>query len=767
MKNKVVLLSIFFILSVSVAFDGAKYLIISPDNFVSAVQPLADWKTQKGIKALVVPMSVTGSYNTQIRNYILNAYNSWRIRPEYILLVGSGGVLPSWNIGNGDYSDDFYADLTGNLLIELSIGRIPCTTVNQCNNIVNKIISYEKTPYMTDTTWFRKGTTIVREDQSTHPDTIYWNNIRYVHSFWRNCYTKIDSFSRQRGDHSSDVVNSINNGRAFVVYRGEATVNWYNPFQINVNQTSNGYKLPIIISGTCGTISLSQSTDYLGDQMLNYGTVQTPKAAVAFFGSSVSTSGPGLAALRGTATMGFFTALYRDNIYKLGDATKRAKFILDSLQLPYYNDTRYHEWNLYGDPEMSMWTAVPKQLTVVHDTAVQTIPRYYSITVREASTPIVGALVCLMIDTVLYEQNYTNSSGQTSFLIYPHLPDTMYVTVTAQGYKPYQKKVIVRQGSLDHDVGVISIVEPRGTIAAGINILPKVKVKNFGTHTDTFPVTFKIGTVYNQTISSIILAPNETTIVSFPSWTTVMGNYQVTAFTSLTVDQWCGDDSAISSVNIIYANDIGVEAILSPDSSHRIGVPMLPKARIKNYGAFTQTNFTVTCSIINSEGVLRYSNSQSVSSLAPNDTLRINFTSWTPNVAELCTVKIRTNLIGDENTVNDQKIRLTFMFTAISEETQETQVKITSLNAIKPNPMVNGYTHISFSISQATHTTLNIYNVAGGITKTFVDGNKNSGMYTYIWDGRDEQNKIVPEGIYFCTLETPEQNYTKKLILTR
>ena len=306
MGKKVVILLLFIIVGLCTAFDGARYLIIAPDNYVSTVQPLADWKTKKGVKAVIVPTSVTGNSNTQIRNYIVNAYNTWRIVPEYILLIGAGSVIPSWDIGNNDYSDDYYADMIGDYKIELSIGRFPCTTTDQCRAIITKTLINDRTPYMDDTTWYKKGTTIIREDGSTHPDTIYWNDSRYVMSFWRNSgYTQIDSISRLQGYHSSDIVNAINNGRAYVVYRGEATVNWYQPFQINPSQLSNGYKIPIVISGTCGTISLSYQNNYLGDLFLTAGSSTSLKGAAGFFGSSVSTSGSGLAWQRGTVTKSF------------------------------------------------------------------------------------------------------------------------------------------------------------------------------------------------------------------------------------------------------------------------------------------------------------------------------------------------------------------------------------------------------------------------------------------------------------------------------
>ena len=768
MRKKVVLALILIIVSWCVAFDGARYLIIAPDSYVSTVQPLADWKTKKGVKAIVVSTSVTGSSNTQIKSYIVNAYNTWRVKPEYILLIGAGNVLASWNLGSQVYSDDPYADLSGNLLIELSIGRLPCTSVSQCQNIVNKIISYERTPYLTDTTWYRKGTTITREDGTTHPDTVYWNDIRYVHSFWRSQFTTIDSFSSQHGDDRNDVVNAINNGRSYVVYRGEATVNWYMPFQVNVNSMNNGYRLPIVISGTCGTMSLSYETNYLGDQFMNYGTTSSPKGAVAFFGSSVSTSGPGLARLRGAVTQGFFTALYRNNIFKLGDATKRAKFILDSLQLPYYYDARYYEWNLFGDPEMNMWTNIPRQLTVTHDTTILTVPQNFIVSVNRSGAPVSGALVCLMRDSTMYYYNYTNSSGQVAFIINPPSAGTMSVTVTAQNCRPYEKTVRINSGSLSHNVGVISIVEPQGTIISTINVTPKVKIKNFGICSDTCSVTFKIGTIYNRTINSVILSPNDTTTVVFPIWTAVPGNYSTVAFTCLNSDQWHADDTVFGVINVIIGQDVGVDAILSPDSVHLLNTTLIPRIRIKNYGALPQSNFTATCSIIGSNGIVRYKNTQNITSIAAGDTVRINFLAWTPTTAELCTVKIRTNLIGDENSVNDRKMKITrIMSTSLAEQELSMLSPITTLYAPAPNPISKGSTRISFSLSYSTPLALKIYDASGKLIRTITNQKLGRGLYNYIWNCDDENNAPVAEGIYFCSLETVQKSFTQKLILTR
>jgi len=106
------------------------------------------------------------------------------------------------------------------------------------------------------------------------------------------------------------------------------------------------------------------------------------------------------------------------------------------------------------------------------------------------------------------------------------------------------------------------------------------------------------------------------------------------------------------------ANDVGVSQILSPSSTHFLGALMTPSAKVKNYGTANQTSFAVICSIVSPTGAVRYTNTKSISLAAGRDTI-VNFNSWTPTIAELCTVKMRTALLGDANIYNDRKTQTT------------------------------------------------------------------------------------------------------------
>lgn len=418
-------------ISVSLARTGARYLIICPDSYTQTLQPLSDWKTKKGMKAMIVPLSVTGNTAALIKNYIVNAYNTWEIRPEYILLAGLGTILP-----NSGTSDDYYADMTGNYRIELSVGRLPFTSIDQCNLHVAKILGYERTPFIDDTAWFRKGTTIVREDNP--PDAYYQADCRYIRNLMlvNGSFIHTDSFISYypytAGHNSSHVMSAINDGRAYVVYRGQGTSNWWSPFNaVDPNSMTNGFKLPVVISGTCYTMYLNSTGSY-GDRFLNAGTAQNPKGSVAYFG----TTQIGSSVYRSVVSKGFFKALFEERIYILGDVTKRAKFILDSL---YNNQTSYAEWNLFGDPEMRLWTQTPRKLIVTYDSLIPLTQNYISVTVQNyLGAPLAQALVCVMRDTTIYAYDYTNSQGQINLPIQSQTPGIISVTVTATNHIPFE-----------------------------------------------------------------------------------------------------------------------------------------------------------------------------------------------------------------------------------------------------------------------------------------------------------------------------------------
>jgi hypothetical protein len=171
------------------------FLIITPDDYVAYVQPLAVHKEVYGIMTKIVSLdeiyqgayfSVKGRDEAEIIKYFIkDSRENWNI--EYVMLIGGKDVLParyvdicSWDEhfeviselyyadiydSNGGFcswdsnNDDVFAGQTMDGLEDevdldpdIALGRLLCRNVLEVQNIVEKIIDYENNAY--DETWF-------------------------------------------------------------------------------------------------------------------------------------------------------------------------------------------------------------------------------------------------------------------------------------------------------------------------------------------------------------------------------------------------------------------------------------------------------------------------------------------------------------------------------------------------------------------------------------------------------------------------------------
>jgi hypothetical protein len=83
-----------------------------------------------------------------------------------------------------------------------------------------------------------------------------------------------------------------------------------------------------------------------------------------------------------------------------------------------------------------------------------------------------------------------------------------------------------------------------------------------------------------------------------------------------------------------------------------------------------------------------------------------------------------------------------------------------------PNPSP-GAASIGFALPRQTHVRLRVYDVAGRLVRTLVDGQVAGGEGVKIWDGRDDAGTPSADGVYFYRLETGTGALTRKMILLR
>ncbi len=83
-----------------------------------------------------------------------------------------------------------------------------------------------------------------------------------------------------------------------------------------------------------------------------------------------------------------------------------------------------------------------------------------------------------------------------------------------------------------------------------------------------------------------------------------------------------------------------------------------------------------------------------------------------------------------------------------------------------PNPF-NPSTNISFTIPVKTKVELAVYNVKGQRIKTLYHDEMESGEHHVVWDGKDDDNRTVSSGIYFCKMRSKGKSITTKMVLMK
>ena len=207
--------------AIAVAENGARLLVITTDALYNSILPLAEWRNATGVSTKVVKLSAIGSDTTSIKTYIRNAWSTWPVKPEYVLLVGSSTNLPARYYrrmgGSGYSSDNIYGDMTGDYQMEIPVGRFPAKSTAQLDLMVAKTLSYEKTPPLSDTVWTRKLTSVCR-DAGDSDSLTYWGDIHLAMTMARgNGFIAFDTIASSLGGNQTSVVNAVNAGTGLVM----------------------------------------------------------------------------------------------------------------------------------------------------------------------------------------------------------------------------------------------------------------------------------------------------------------------------------------------------------------------------------------------------------------------------------------------------------------------------------------------------------------------------------------------------------------------
>ena len=263
-------------------------IVITPENYVSALQPWINWKIQKGFDVNVVTTAQAGGNYNAIQSYVQNLYNtgvSQGATPTFVILVGDTGQIPGKTSGNATQkvTDLYYGSIDNDYFPDMFYSRMSAENTNQVTAIVNKILQYEQYT-MPDPSYLSNVTLIAGWDS-------YWNprigqpTINYATTYYYNTahgFTTVNAHLNQ--SQYPGCYNALSTGVGFVNYtaHGEET-SWSDPYfsVSNVNALTNTNKYFLAMGNCCLTGNFGYSQPCFGEAMLR----GENKAAYSYIGS--------------------------------------------------------------------------------------------------------------------------------------------------------------------------------------------------------------------------------------------------------------------------------------------------------------------------------------------------------------------------------------------------------------------------------------------------------------------------------------------------
>ncbi|NOX19226.1 MAG: hypothetical protein GXO87_13210, partial [Chlorobi bacterium] len=270
--------------------ENGRLLIVYYQDYAAQVAAYYNWKVSSGFNVVLAEYPTdTGSGSSSLQTYIQNLYDE----PEslmFIVLIGENDEVPTLS---GDYegapSDPCYVKLAGaDAYPDAYISRISVDSPDNCEYVLHKIMNYGASAKAAND-WLTRGMGVA-SDQGTPPDWERADSLRAMLINNMN-FTLVDQIYDPTGT-ATEVTNAINDGRSVINYIGHGSgVSWSTTgFGVsNINNLSNGYKLPFVIDVACvnGDFTLGECME---EAWIRAGDLNDPKGAIAAYGSSTNAS---------------------------------------------------------------------------------------------------------------------------------------------------------------------------------------------------------------------------------------------------------------------------------------------------------------------------------------------------------------------------------------------------------------------------------------------------------------------------------------------
>jgi len=454
-------------------------LLITQNSFVASFEPYIEFKESTGfVCGIKTTEEIYSEYSGQdnqekIRNCIIEYFENYGI--SYVILGGDGDgggtgqeIIPHRGFydnayGENEYdipADMYYSNLDGNwntdgdskwgepgeddLYSELSIGRICAGNTTHILNHTNKLQLYQNSPVVddiekalflgellwNDPTWGGDYKDEVADGSSNHGYTTVGlsDNITCTRLYERDM-----SWSKQ------DVFNQASNiGVNLRNHLGHSNVDYnmlmYNSDLTTSNFQNNGITRGFMIgySQGCynGAFDNRGTSGYEGDcfaeKITTLETADVANVGNSRYGWGAHSSTDGASQYFDRQ---FYDAIFGEDITEIGTANADSK----EDNVPFINGSAirwcFYELNLFGDPSMDIWTAVPTDFAAQYPASIP-----IGLSQLAVQTFVPFSRVALVQDDVLVGRAVTDEFGEVIVNLFSPIISPLPISISIIGH---------------------------------------------------------------------------------------------------------------------------------------------------------------------------------------------------------------------------------------------------------------------------------------------------------------------------------------------
>jgi WD40 repeat protein len=507
--------------------DGSpvEYVIVTNATLAPEFQRLADWKTEKGVQAVVRTMEwINATYPQgvdsaeKLRFFLADAYAHWGTL--WVLLGGDSEVVPPRYAAHALMnppelipSDLYYGCLDGNwnadgdalfgegqppgettggdrvdLVPELMVGRATVSTPAQAAVFIDKVIAYEQA--VTRDSRYPGSILLLGERLSPTLDgaafceavaarlpaamrkvRMYENHAAYPGALPETRLTVIDSMRAGFG-----IVHHVGHGFRNTMSVGEGALS-----NADVDALANVGRISVLYAVNCSSTAFDYNS--IGERFL-----KNPNGGgVAYIGSSrISFTGES-----DDFQNAFYDLAFGSGVVSIGQALAFSKlgFLADAVS---ETPARWFQFSLLllGDPEMPLWRQSPNTLQVAHASTIPLGGPPFAVTVTAGGNPVAGARVAIRKAGDAFAVGQTGSNGVASLDLRPSTTGALTITATRLDQVPRRTTASVVPSAVpvleliatavDDDATSPSMGNGDGKADAGETVALRLTLKNVG-----------------------------------------------------------------------------------------------------------------------------------------------------------------------------------------------------------------------------------------------------------------------------------------------